>query len=510
MSRASMPQSSHSNFRPACITRWRILLFALSSAILFSSSCSAPLAPGYRILKELREVKFVPGAPPELHVSATFQLENSGTADLKFLDVALPDEKRYGRQSLRIQVDGREVEPQNLPKDLQFSQPLALRIPLDPPWQQKQKRALAIEYSFRSPQDSGTRITLGETDFHLSALGWFPAPQPPKHFMAPYPSRPDKTAVRIHVPADFMVLSRGTPAGHKQVGSEIEHRFLLRTKDLAPFVVAGRYVENSPGGQSDSAVFWSFQPLTGDASGAAQQITAAWNALQNAFGSLDRDTRGLHIVESSGLRGHLPGEDGAAAASVPGGALVNPAALALGVTSEAFLEKVTHALAHNWFGGEMYPTEDAALGMSEGLPEYATIVIDEARGGEAARRQRILEYLRRYDESLKIAVEKPLGLTLTTDPLEQRRIALAKAPLFYIALEDSSGETAVRSGLKNLLSLLRGQEVGYDDMRSALEQSTGKNLAETFRRWLYVKGIPKDFLDRYAPGTDIQKMEKGN
>ncbi|HYL46052.1 MAG TPA: hypothetical protein VEU52_03410 [Candidatus Limnocylindrales bacterium] len=443
-------------------------------------------------------------------MSAEFQLENSGTSELKFLDAVFPEERRYGRQNLRVRVDGREVEPQKLPKDLQFSQPHALRIPFDPPWEQKQKRALAIEYSFRSPEDSGRRITLGEADFHLSALGWFPALQPPKHFMASYPSRPDKTTVRIQVPSEFIVLSRGTPAGHKRLGGEIEYKFLLRTRDLAPFVVTGRYVETAPGGKSDSAVFWTFQALSGDAPAAAQQLAAAWETLQNDFGPLDRDTRGLHIVESSGLRGHFADEEGAAAVAFPGGALVNQSALALGVTSEAFLEKVTHALAHNWFSGEMYPTEDAALGMTEGLPEYATIVIDEARGGEAARRQRILEFLKRYDESLKMAVEKPLGLTLATDPLEQRRIALAKAPLFYIALEDSSGEAAVRSGLKNLLALLRGQEAGYDDMRSALEQSTGKNLAETFRRWLYVKGIPKDFLDRYAPGADTRKMEKGN
>jgi hypothetical protein len=504
-----MPPLLLSNVRSSFAPKFCILLIVLPAAILFSSSCSAPLAPGYRILKESCEVNFVPGVSPELHVTAEFQLENSGTSELKFLDAVFPEEQRYGRQSLRIRVDGREVEPQKLPKDLQFSQPLALRIPFDPPWEQKQKRALAVEYSFRSPQDSGRRITLGEADFHLSALGWFPALQPPKHFMASSPSRPDKTMVRIQVPAGFAILSRGAPAGHKQVGGEIEYKFLLRTKDLAPFVVAGHYVETAPGGKSGSAVFWTFQPPSGDTSAAAQQLTAAWETLQNDFGPLDKDARGLHIVESSGLRGHFADEDSAAAAAFPGGALVNQRALALGVTSEAFLEMVTHALAHNWFSGEMFPTEDAALGMSEGLPEYATIVIDEARGGEAARRQRILEYLRRYDESLKAAVEKPLGLTLPTDPVEQRRIALAKAPLFYIALEDSSDEIAVRSGLKNLVTLLRGQQAGYDDMRSALEQSSGKNLAEPFRTWLYTKGIPKDFLDRYTPGAKAQNDAKG-
>jgi aminopeptidase N len=50
--------------------------------------------------------------------------------------------------------------------------------------------------------------------------------------------------------------------------------------------------------------------------------------------------------------------------------------------------------------------------------------------------------------------------------------------------------------------LLRGSEVGYDDLRAALEQSTGKNLAETFRIWLNEKGIPADFRDRYAERTE--------
>lgn len=505
-----MPNLLRFGLRRIFLSKMRVPLFVLSVAALLSSTCSVPLAPGFRILKESREVQFVPGSPPELRIRAEFQLENSGTTELKFLDADFPDEQRYGRQDLRIHVDGREVEPQKLPKDLQLSQPRALRIPIDPPWEQKQKRALVIEYSFRSPQDPGRRITLGESDFHLSALGWFPAFQPPKHFLAPYPARPDKTILRIQVPSNFEVLSRGAPAGHKRIGSETEYKFLLRVKDLAPFVVAGRYVETVPGGQSDSAVFWTFQPLSGNAGAAGQQFTAAWETLQNDFGPLDRDTRGLHIVESSGLRGHIADEEGATAAAFPGGALVNSAALSLGVGSDAFLEKVTHALAHNWFTGEIYPSEYAALGMSEGLPEYAAIVIDEARGGEAARRQRIRDFLEHYNEALKVAVENPLGLTSVTDPPEQRRIALAKAPLFYIALEDSCGEAAVRSGLKNLLTLLRGQQVGYDDMRSALEQSTGKNLAETFRRWLYVKGIPKDFVDRYALGPNEQETKRGN
>jgi aminopeptidase N len=46
--------------------------------------------------------------------------------------------------------------------------------------------------------------------------------------------------------------------------------------------------------------------------------------------------------------------------------------------------------------------------------------------------------------------------------------------------------------------LLRGKEVGFSDLRAALEQTTGKNLAEPFRVWLYSTGMPQGFRNRYA------------
>jgi aminopeptidase N len=83
---------------------------------------------------------------------------------------------------------------------------------------------------------------------------------------------------------------------------------------------------------------------------------------------------------------------------------------------------------------------------------------------------------------------------------------LAKAPLFFIALEDKYGEAPVRAGLSRLVALLRGQEVGYDDLRAALEESTGKNLAEFFRAWLYGKDVSKDFRERYKTANETQEQ----
>jgi hypothetical protein len=477
----------------------RSIPFAFLALILVLSgtACTAPLAPGYRILKESREVRFVPGQVPELQVRGSFTLENNGSGELTFVDVVFPNEKAFGRKNLRVQVAGRDAALSNLPQEYEYGSPNTLRINLDHPWTRKERRDLVIEYSLSSPEDSGLRITIADASFYLGYRGWFPVLQPPRHALSPFPKRPDKAIVTIRVPDNFLVLSRGTPAGRRQAAGEIEHRFLVREGDLAPYVVAGRYAISSSSQSPSSSMFWTLQPLKDDPAPAQARIAALWTAMQSDFGPLDKNIQGPHIVESPHLRDHVDGEEGPAAAPFPGGALVNSQALALGVGSDAFLEMVAHALAHDWFGEQLYFASEAALGLREGLPDYATIVIDEARAGEPARRQRILKFLREYDEASKQVVESPLGVTTMKDQPLQRRIARAKAPLLFIALEDSYGEAPVREGLKNLVNLLRGQEASYDEVRAALEQSTGKNLAEPFRVWLYDKGIPQDFRARY-------------
>lgn len=468
--------------------------------------CAVPLAPGYRIVDEQREVRFVPGRAPELQIHAQFRLVNSGNSDLAFVDVVFPEEKSFGRTDLRAQVDGHEAALAKLPVEYQQELPQALRISFNSAWKQRQTHELTIDYAFRAPADSGRRITLGAESFHLGSRGWFPQLQPPKHFLAPSPKRPDKMAYSVRVPSGFQVLARGMADGQKKDGSETVFRFKLRAGDLAPYIVAGRYADAGGTNQKSGAVeFWTIQSMKGDSSVAAEKIAAAWGTLETDFGPIDKSIRFPHVVESPELRAHGErDETGPAAAAFPGGAVANSEAFALGIDSDEFLEVITHALAHNWFSDEIYPTADASIGMGEGLPDYATIVIEESRHGADARRQRIQKYLQEYDAALKAGTETTLAIATTDDPPPQRRIALPKAALFMAALEDECGEKAMRSGLAEMVTLLRGQEVGYADLRGALEHSSGKNLAEAFRVWLNQRGIPAEFRARYqdAPASE--------
>jgi len=474
-------------------------------AVLFNSACAVPLAPGYKITKETRNIEFVPDSPARLEIHLSFTVQNSGTTPLSFIDIDFPEEHAFGRKNLRAQLDGREVKLEELPEEYRPDHPNTLRIAFDSTWARGQTHQLAFNYLLSSPEDSGSRITMSAEAFHLGPQGWTALPQPPNHLLAPYPRRPDKTTYSVRVPSGFVVLARGKLVSKKRQGDETEFLFQLRRTDLAPFAVAGHYIETPFRVTAGTVIFWTLHPLRGNPGPGPERIAAAWATLQTVFGPLDVRGHALHVVESPSLRSRILGESVPAVASFPGGALVNEDTLALGLESDEFVRRVSHALAHNWFSDQMYPTGAAALAMREGIPEYATIVIDESTGGSQARQLRILGYLRLYDDAAKQAQEKPLGVTVLTDSPQQRAIALAKAPLMYVALEDTCGETPVRNGLKGLVILLRGQQVGFDDMRAAIEQTCGKDLGEFFRSWLYSKGLPANFRGRYDQRQSADK-----
>jgi hypothetical protein len=477
------------------------LVASAALAFLFlSASCAVPYSPGYTILKMSRSVHFLPESPAALDIQTHYTLENSGTTDLNFIDVNLPDERLYGRGDLHIQIDGKDVAPASQAKGVALEPSENLRVPLEAVWQKRQKLDLLVEYTFRFPGDAGTRITIGDNNFHLSSRGWYPLLEPPPHILSVVATRPKRTTYTVRIPSNFLILARGRTSKRKMLGAETEYTFELTKKDLTPFIAAGSYTASQPATKSD-AVFWTLQPLAQNPQAAIARITSAWNLFQTTFGPLETKPKSPYILEAPNLRTHVYGEEAPASAPFPSGALVNPAAFALGIDSEDFFDLVSHSLAHDWFGEQMFFVPDAQIGMGEGLPEYATIVMEESVHGDTGRRQRIARYIGEYDRASENAKEEPLGITMMTDSTEQRRIAIAKAPLFFVAIEDICGETQTRAGLAQMVALLRGQQTDYGTLRASIEQTCGKNLADTFRLWLNGKGLPEDFRARYASTT---------
>jgi hypothetical protein len=492
-----------------------LALATVLALIFLNAGCAVPLAPEYDVKRESARIHFLAGNPPELQIRSAYSLENTGTTPLDFIDVNLPNVKVYGRADLLVTIDGQPAAANALPAEYQATLPDALRISFGAPWPQKQRREVVIAYTFRTPVLDGPRITLNADNFHLSPYGWEPVLIPPNHVLSPEPLRPEKRNYSVSVPSDFLVLGRGKPAGRKPSNGETEYRFKLGASDFNIYVVAGRYVDSAAGGK-DAVSFWTAKPLPESPSRAGSEIAAAWTVMEKQFGPLDKNVRAAHVVESQGFGLSGANTEGATALSFPGGALVNPPALALGVNSDEFLNLATQAVAAGWFSNKVNPASNDAIGIGGGLAGYATIVIDESRGGAAARRKRIADYIHHYDDSVtalagqekdgKPLAEENIVATLADDPFPQRAVGLAKAPLFYAALDDQCGGAAVRKGIVNMMNIMAGQEVDFEVLRSALEQTCGKNLAPTFRAWLNNPGIPHDFREQYAPRAPLRNL----
>lgn len=477
---------------------------ALALACL--AGCAVPLGPGYKIEKESLEVRYVPSEPARLAVLATYRLANTGNRALGFVDVTLPGEDTFGRRDLHARVDGQEV-PLAAAVDEEGEE---VRVPLNP-WTQKQRHTVEIEYDLAPPAPSGGQVAVNEGAFYLRPFGWFPDLQEPKGLFARDVVRPDPTEVNVQVPENFLVVSRGQPeravrkseserrkTENRPQGAEVEHRFRLRKDDLDPFVVAGRYQEQRVHTPDGSVVFWTLESLPNDqAQTAGVRLAATWKLYQTIFGSISKQSDSAWMIETpASLPSNSRQGDGPAAVALAGVVLLNRQAISTGIASTEFLDLAERAMVGTWFGQQVGLRPEAAWAMKAGLEDYAAMVAAAAQGRTSDRAQKTTALLDEYEKARAKAVEKPLAAMRLTDPPEQRRIAAAKVPLFFLALEDECGEAALRRALMDVVSDLRGQDVGWSDLRVALERRTGKNLAAFFRRWLDQTGIPDEFRKR--------------
>ncbi len=444
---------------------------------------------------------YVSGDHPHLAIRAAYQLRNVGNAPLNSIEVSLPDEKTFGRQNLSAEIDGRPVTPSLAAAERESSAPDEIfRISIEPAWPQKQKRNLVLEYRLAPAPRGRAAIAVDDVSFHLQPQGWFPELQTPKKLFSHDVERPDPTPVNLIVPPEFLVISTGSSSGARKQGGDIEHRFTLHKLNLDPFIVAGRYHQQEVNAPEGDVVFWTLAPISAPASQVAgARLAATMKVYAAAFGPILKKSAPVHIAETSThLYGRSATGEGPAGWPFLNGVLLNRQAFALEASSEVFLGVAEHELAHTWLGEQVRLRPEAEIGMGEGFAEYAPIVAAEARGGAAARANAVRQRLKLYDDARVASVEKPLSAIRAGDPWEQRKISYAKGSLLFLALEDECGEAGARRGIAHLVSALHGESAGFEDLRSAVELETGKNLAEFFRIWLNDTGLPDSFRERYA------------
>ncbi len=472
--------------------RW-LLLLLLSASLL---GCAVALGPGFSHFYRSVDISATSIEPTHIHVQVTDKLENVGNRGLAYLDVTLPEGPSFGTRNVSITVGGKTVVSQRVTRQ---SGP-SLRVPFDPQWRQGEKKEIAFAYDL-DPAAEGRGVVAATPDgFYLADPSVFPAWQAPLGPFARFSLRAHAQQIEVTVPADFRILAAGREQRSERQEGSVIHKFEMPGADFPPYLVAGRYQERRMDGERGTVVFWTREPLDEmTARLAAERLSVTLATYEQLFGLAARNRSPIYVVETSAeLAPVVVITPNFSAAPFPGGVLFDRRAVALGLASALVLDLADYELARTWFGWHVRPQPEADLLLGRGIALFAALHAAEARGGSPARVEEITRLVATYDGMGPGADDKP-GFG---PPLAYNRSELAaksyKGALFLLSLEDIAGEEKFHRAVRRILTNMAGQEIGIDELRSAVEAEAGRNLAGVFHAWLDHQGLPPEFRARYA------------
>ncbi|MDX6447216.1 MAG: aminopeptidase [Blastocatellia bacterium] len=151
---------------------------------------------------------------------------------------------------------------------------------------------------------------------------------------------------------------------------------------------------------------------------------------------------------------------------------------------------VSHEIAHQWFGDSVTESTWADLWLSEGFATYFAGLFIEKHEGDDAFREYMADAAARY-----FAYEKqrnaPIHDTETEDLMKLLNPNnYEKGAWVLHMLRRRIGDEAFFKGLRDYYNAHRDGNSSTEDLRDALEKSSGKNLKQFFARWIYGSGHP--------------------
>ena len=218
---------------------------------------------------------------------------------------------------------------------------------------------------------------------------------------------------------------------------------------------------------------------------------------EDVFGPLQGDQI-MRVIEAPETPSESPDEmpratasksnadEGGRALSFPKGVMLNREAFAQGLGNDRVVSSMEDAMVHSWLGWRVHPRPDSQL--ARGAGRFAELLAAEAGGADAARRSVVAETIGAYDRDSSSSVS-PAVIAASTG-----RASIS----FSSRSPGSCRQGKIRPGDAPCHEAMAGQDVGDEELRSALEEETHSDLAGTFRAWLGDAALPPDFRARYT------------
>ncbi len=152
---------------------------------------------------------------------------------------------------------------------------------------------------------------------------------------------------------------------------------------------------------------------------------------------------------------------------------------------------VAHEIAHQWFGDSVTESTWADLWLSEGFATYFAALFIQKYDGEDAFRTYMRDAAQRYLKFEKQA-SFPIHDTETKDLMSLLNPNnYEKGAWVLHMLRGRLGDEAFFKGLRDYYNAHKEANATTEDLRAALEKSSGKDLKQFFGRWVYGAGHPR-------------------
>ena len=159
------------------------------------------------------------------------------------------------------------------------------------------------------------------------------------------------------------------------------------------------------------------------------------------------------------------------------------------VRPDASSHQQGHALLWEWSGTRVIVNDESG-NWAEGLTGYLSDHAAAEREGRGAafRKQLLLDYSARVNEKNELSLREIRG---ADQGPAARAVGYDKGVMVIHMLREKIGPEAFEQGLQLFLRNNRDRAATWDDIRTAMEKSSGKDLAPFFEQWLGRKGLPK-------------------
>ena len=152
---------------------------------------------------------------------------------------------------------------------------------------------------------------------------------------------------------------------------------------------------------------------------------------------------------------------------------------------------VAHEIAHQWFGDSVTSATWSDLWLSEGFATYFAGVFIQREEGEQVFR----DYMKAAAEKY-FAYEKTTSTPLHDDETEDLMALLnpnnyEKGSWVLHMLRSELGDKNFFAGVRDYYQQHRNATATSEDLRAAFERSSGRDLREFFKVWVYGAGHPE-------------------